>query len=345
MDNAKDSGKTMKKRFVVALLCLAHISFFILFLNKGYKTLFTYNLFSSILYSLLAFFYNEDREFFILAIVAVEIPVYSVITTLFLGNYSGSIFFPFGMLTAVFLFAVNRENFVYRYILLSLPSVLSAFFIALWERIPFLGSNLYAMPWFMWHRLSILAMVIAALLYLCISGNMELVKTQRKNDLLIKQLEFISNHDVLTGIPNRRYLLHKVKTLNEYVVAIFDVDDFKKINDTYGHEIGDRILCRMVKRVLSVLLKDTYFARWGGEEFLIVFPNKSIPVVQDIMERVVNIVSENIFAFDKHSVAVSITAGVADSNEAESFEDAINKADARLYYGKQHGKNRVVFTD
>ena len=81
MDNAKDSGKSMKKRFVVALLCLAHISFFILFLNKGYKTLFTYNLFSSILYSLLAFFYNEDREFFILAIVAVEIPVYSVITT------------------------------------------------------------------------------------------------------------------------------------------------------------------------------------------------------------------------------------------------------------------------
>ena len=63
------------------------------------------------------------------------------------------------------------------------------------------------------------------------------------------------------------------------------------------------------------------------------------------MERVINTVSENIFAFDKHSINVSITAGVADSKEAESFDDAINKADERLYYGKQHGKNRVIFTN
>ncbi len=342
--SSKVAWRETKNRILVALLCVVHFSFSILFFALGYRILCIYNLFSTVLYFILALCYTLEREFAIMAVVAVEIPVYSVLVTLFLGNYSGALFFSFGMLAAVFLFAVNKNKALYNYILLSIPSIGTAFFVALWEAEPFLGTEIRFEFWFGFHRIYTLTISIVALLYLCISGNLELAAVQRKNDQLIGQLQYMSTHDSLTGIPNRRFLLQQVKTTEKYAAAIFDVDDFKKINDTYGHETGDRVLCRIVRRVASVIPQDAVFARWGGEEFLVIFPDKTAESVHSCMDNVIGVVCENDFAFETETIHVSITAGVADSTEAGSFSEVVAFADSRLYKGKHSGKNQVVFS-
>jgi len=346
MTSMAKSLKKNKNIILLLALCFIHVSFCIFFYCLKYKVLTLYNCFSVIFYVFLVILYKPKRAFKILSLVSFEIPLYGIVATYYLGSNCGAFFFAFGMITAVFLFAVNMDQPLIHYILISIPSIVSVLVIILWQKIPVQGVEIENTRWFFIHRLYFLLASLIAAMYLCIDGQRELIDSKKKNIQYIKQLQYISNHDALTDSPNRRFFMNQIECYKSYSLVIFDIDDFKKINDKYGHHAGDKILVRICQRIKAILPKDTIFARWGGEEFVIAFTNSLDRFsIENILQDVRSVVCNTPFHLDEVVVTASITLGFAINKGDLSFGKVFSLADDALYKGKKSGKNTVVFAE
>lgn len=158
-------------------------------------------------------------------------------------------------------------------------------------------------------------------------------------------LDKLASIDPLTGLYNRRsmqvFLNHALESEEAFCLVMCDIDNFKKVNDTYGHDFGDVVLKEIAKIVQQQVKDHGHVCRWGGEEILIL-SNDRIDHTCDIAENIRRNVENNIFHFQDKFIHCSLTLGVASHRMGNTVEDTIMHADSRLYYGKQHGKNRVV---
>lgn len=163
-----------------------------------------------------------------------------------------------------------------------------------------------------------------------------------------------ANKDELTTLMNRHSIRkmfemaknESVTRKTKYSITIFDIDDFKLINDTYGHNKGDEVLVAIGQELLKIEDKQTSCCRWGGEEFLIIHQygsdkTKSIKLVNDLRKKIAALSFES----DGENFSVTITAGIAFSHKNLPIHQQIDKADRRLYWGKRHGKNQTVSDD
>jgi diguanylate cyclase (GGDEF)-like protein len=176
------------------------------------------------------------------------------------------------------------------------------------------------------------------------------------NDKLSKanqQLQEISIHDYLTGLYNRRYLFDFLdKELNRaqrykvcFSVMIFDIDFFKKINDTYGHQSGDLVLKAISDKATEMTRRTDLVARFGGEEFVMVMPHTGAKGAMTIAERLREAIEGMDIAVDGQTVKITISAGVATYQphpEKMTIDEFIEKADKALYDAKSSGRNRVL---
>lgn len=161
----------------------------------------------------------------------------------------------------------------------------------------------------------------------------------------------LANRDELTGIWNRRYFMvtadqdlqNCLAEDLDYSLIMMDIDNFKKVNDTYGHLFGDGVLKVLAARVGHVLKEDTVFARYGGEEFVVVLPGVSHEAAIKTAWRIQKNVTDSAFRFKEMEVNVTVSFGVASktANCTDMFE-IINNADKALYNAKKAGKNTVV---
>jgi len=165
-----------------------------------------------------------------------------------------------------------------------------------------------------------------------------------------KQLFLLSVKDGLTGVYNRRYLEKRLKDEFErhlryrraLSLIILDIDFFKKINDTYGHQCGDFILMEMSKTISKNLRKIDVLARYGGEEFCCLILEAQLPSALIIAERLRKTVDESQFIFKGTLIETSISLGVSSvQDEINSPEELLKKADVALYKAKENGRNRV----
>jgi len=149
--------------------------------------------------------------------------------------------------------------------------------------------------------------------------------------------------DSLTGIYNRKKLeIIQKKLINENIcLVMFDIDDFKKINDTYGHLKGDEVLKTLTKVVKETLRESDIIIRWGGEEFLVFLDGvKDINIAKNLAEKLRIKINEIEIAEVGHfSCSFGVACGVVTLHN--KFEDILNKADEALYIAKRDGKNRV----
>ncbi len=177
-----------------------------------------------------------------------------------------------------------------------------------------------------------------------------------ERELMLRELEIKNKTlykksvtDPLTNLYNREYLkeflTQKIQEAKRYdfplSVAMVDVDFFKKINDTYGHLIGDCVL-----KELSNLLKENFrdadvVARYGGEEIFIIMPFTNAKMACEKMEKFRQLVENHNFC-DKRNIKVTISIGVGQFEKDDTLEDLILKADRKVYFAKKHGRNRVV---
>ena len=163
--------------------------------------------------------------------------------------------------------------------------------------------------------------------------------------------------DPLTELYNRRYLTDYIRSessralrSNEnFAVAMLDIDHFKSINDKLGHPCGDHILKEFARIIADELREYDVAIRYGGEEFLVVFPGESKINAVSVLERIQDKVLSGSYIWEDTPVSFSFTAGIADYMEIDHtsmpFEDLINKADHRLYHGKHDGRNCIVIND
>ena len=175
-----------------------------------------------------------------------------------------------------------------------------------------------------------------------IINNLDLINDNNLKIQILKlinernQLLSIVKKDSLTGAYNRRVL----DNINDFsVVALCDIDDFKTINDTYGHDIGDRVLKNVTKTLIDNTRGYDVVCRYGGDEFLIVFKNCSLEIVKKRMEIVSKII---INSFKNTNINVSFSVGISCFKEGLTLEDIIKEADIALYNTKENGKSGIT---
>lgn len=155
--------------------------------------------------------------------------------------------------------------------------------------------------------------------------------------------------DSLTDLYNRRYCNQNLKNISEqyiktgepYTLAIADIDFFKKVNDTYGHTAGDEVLVSVAQIMKKSMAGKGFAARWGGEEFLLVYTGCDMETTLTYLEMLVEAIREMRVEYDDKAIKITISIGVATGN-GDSVDKVLCTADDRLYHAKKEGRDRVV---
>ncbi len=165
------------------------------------------------------------------------------------------------------------------------------------------------------------------------------------------ELERRSLLDLLTGVPNRRYLDSELAALFAlwqksgvpFGVLFFDIDHFKRFNDNHGQDIGDRVLETTAKTLVSAVRSFDVIGRWGGEEFVGLFPNAERETLASIGERLRSAVEATWIEADGQRLSVTVSIGGASAAKEDlSAAAVVKRADTMMYRSKQEGRNRVT---
>lgn len=156
--------------------------------------------------------------------------------------------------------------------------------------------------------------------------------------------------DSLTGILNRRaiweqleyHIIQFKRQQTPFTLLMCDLDHFKPINDTYGHDVGDVVLVKVAQKLRDSCRKQDFVSRWGGEEFLILLPDTDVQGGMSAAEKVRQKISEEPFEINNQQFAITVSIGVAAYVEGHSLDDCIKRADSAMYQAKHDGRNRVA---
>ncbi|MCR5789331.1 MAG: diguanylate cyclase [Lachnospiraceae bacterium] len=175
----------------------------------------------------------------------------------------------------------------------------------------------------------------------------ELGEMGRLVNKLRGSLRRLIERDALTGIFNRRYAVNKLVDFKQtgirYSVSIGDIDFFKKFNDTFGHECGDVVL-KEVARVLRETMQPYGFAaRWGGEEFLLVYDNIDGKKAGELTTQVLQNIRDTDVEYEGQIHKVTMSFGVTECDKDRTMDEDVNAADILLYEAKESGRNQVVY--
>ena len=154
-----------------------------------------------------------------------------------------------------------------------------------------------------------------------------------------QQLLDIINFDELTKVNNRRILKDDVRY---DIVAMCDIDNFKQLNDKYGHILGDKVLVLVSKMLNSVTREEDFVCRYGGDEFAIILNKCSM---DDAIKKLEDIKNRIVSAMNQLDLNITISIGITEYKDGKALTEAISEADSALYHSKQTGKNVITTFD
>lgn len=163
-----------------------------------------------------------------------------------------------------------------------------------------------------------------------------------------KKIKEMASRDPLTGLRNRRSMIEKMNEvlMGEPIalcIAIADIDFFKKINDTYGHEAGDEVLKKVAQTLTQFMNGKGYVARWGGEEFLFLFRKFNGDEVFVELDQLRRTIEKMVIPYKEQEICLRMTFGLQEYDSNKPLDTNISAADEKLYYGKMNGRNKVIF--
>jgi diguanylate cyclase (GGDEF)-like protein len=182
-------------------------------------------------------------------------------------------------------------------------------------------------------------------------------------DVLVKQvisrlkrgqtLRYLNSRDTLTGLLNHGQIMEAASSAVQLgfrrksttIIAMIDLDFFKSVNDTYGHAAGDKVLMGLGQLLLQHVRQTDYIGRYGGEEFLLVFPDSELAAIQDKLNHIREVLGSLIFKHGKQDFTVTYSAGIASSERFQSLTDILLAADNALYQAKAAGRNNIKIAD
>ena len=165
-----------------------------------------------------------------------------------------------------------------------------------------------------------------------------------------KRLSNLASTDPVTNLANRRTMLSRInqerirleRTGEVFSLIMIDIDNFKVVNDEYGHDAGDFVLVSLAAIINFIIRKQDHVARWGGDEFLVFLPETSMSGARVVAEKIRSRILTTPFIYREMDMPVTVTLGVSEGDVDMGIGNCIRKADTALYAGKQAGKNRVT---
>lgn len=166
-------------------------------------------------------------------------------------------------------------------------------------------------------------------------------------------LTIAARTDPLTGLLNRRAIIEHLeyqvvqcrRAFRPFVILLADLDDFKRVNDTYGHQVGDEALKNATDRIRSAVREQDLVSRWGGEEFLLMLPGTGLDGGAEAAEKIRRNVDASRVVYEGRPITVTISIGVAAYRPSMTLDDCIKAADDALYAAKRAGRNRVMLPE
>lgn len=186
---------------------------------------------------------------------------------------------------------------------------------------------------------------IAAIAVIAIQGGLLYYYEKQKQQLSIakSEIEYVAKHDALTGLYNRGFLMDSLGQMmsdrERFTFVLIDIDNFKSVNDNYGHQTGDDVLKKLGQEIINAIGDLSFSARYGGEEIAIIFKDKSEDECRRILLHIRNVVNKY---FEEVGVKVTFSGGISNSWEHESVKSLISCADKNLYVAKNLGKDKVI---
>lgn len=176
------------------------------------------------------------------------------------------------------------------------------------------------------------------------------IKTHLRLKKYKEYLQELSFTDPLTGLLNRRSILDRIHNEQKrarrsgswFTIILTDIDRFKQVNDTYGHDCGDVVLSEIAQILKNTVREQDCFARWGGEEFLLLLLETDSQGGLTLAEKLRTAVEEQEILCQSQRIKVTMTFGIASCHENQPYNDCIRQADKALYRGKEDGRNRCV---
>lgn len=350
----KQISERGKYRFICMALALVHILLTVRFYFLEYTILFLYNILAIALYLVLGLYFSEKKKYAWLYYGCyTEITFFAAFATLLAGWNWGFMIYLIALTPVSFYLAYSSPLFGHNikkpffFVLVTMfvfvvTRVLSVHFKPIYTELDF-DSNLTV-------SYSVNAIIaFLGLLLFSVLFTIEIRQNEIRLEEQYRLLETVSSKDPLTGLINRRIMdqsLIKAVELSKksglvFSVILGDIDDFKRVNDTYGHNIGDKVLVQVADTITENCTEGCRICRWGGEEILIYVPENEI-ITKGIAEKIRQSIEKIRVATDTDTVSVTMTFGIAEYSPGLPLNKLVSIADNRLYYGKEHGKNQVV---
>lgn len=329
----------------------AHMAYLIMFYILGVRELFLFNIFSVAFYVTLQIIIalgKSGPKFLYLALI--EIIIHAAVATHFLGWQPDFAMFFILIIPATFLTYTQR---------IYIPFIISGVSMGLFLYYK-ITMDYNAEVKYLFDDNSIIKAIqimnaVIGVFVMLTGGVSNIFIREYKEFQIVEQGETfrdLASKDPLTHLFNRRAMNEHIRAIrrdcpprSQYVIGIGDIDNFKRINDTYGHDVGDKVLVYVSNQFINFIPDGGYAARWGGEEFLFVIPNASIEKGVAFTEQIHKMLRSHVFEIDDVEFGVAMTFGVSKGIPVDKIDNVITTADKRLYKGKNNGKNHTEYTD
>lgn len=338
-----------KYKLLVSLCTAVHFLLIFLFLYMKIFPMVIFNCFSVASYICCIFLLKLESYFQIFLITYFEIILHSFVATIFTGWSFGFPLYIFVLipLSYYICYTINadfRKLFIatllgiFAFVSFIACRILSSLITPSYQT----ESKVFQFAIYIFNTVCAFTLLIGFSLIFLLGIQYLTRQLERQNT----QLEELANIDPLTGLYNRRcmhkFLSAAMESGARFSLIMCDIDNFKKLNDTYGHEFGDIVLKEVSEIIKTQTSEDDCVCRWGGEEILILCSNTSAEQVRQTAEAIRCNVAEKNFKYKNSLVHCTLTLGLAEHKSKQKIETTISEADMKLYQGKQNGKNVVV---
>lgn len=352
---ACESYYTLQRKlsFIASALTVFHLLMAIAFFLLHIYSLMILNIFSVIFYTSIVFgLIRKERYVVALMLSFLEISHASFVTTVCLGMDTGFSAYLIAMITSAFYFSSVFDDLKKKD---AVPFFLSITFISFYLITYILMQKiqpLFELPNKNWvfafyisnHLISFIMMIVFSYLFVWENKCSQQILA-KKNE----QLDELAHKDPLTHLLNRRsmniLMLESMDALKRngkrFSLILCDIDDFKKVNDTYGHDAGDFVLIAISNIITQSVRSDDAVCRWGGEEILILI-NDPVETASMTAERIRKKIEDYVTYYEDQEIKITMTFGISESIPGYKIENLIQQADDKLYLGKKSGKNTVV---
>lgn len=337
-------------KVIAVLLTMVHCVILAEMIHMGVKPMIVYNIFSILCYLIAICFINKEYYNAVFIAAYFEIILHSFLATVFLGWDSGF---------ALYMIALVPVGFYMQYFISGDKyNIKQPLLLSILDFVIFISCKVYSAddisPVYVGMESVIhegmytfnAFCVFTALIGFSVIFLKEL---NRSHDEIIKvneQLGRMAKLDTLTGLFNRRGIqpfldICSVSGRN-FCIAMCDIDDFKNVNDSYGHDVGDEVIARTARTIRECIKPDDHVCRWGGEEFVFLVDSAQIHDGYIIADNIRRTIEQNPLEIFGKIVDFTVTIGITEYKKGEAIDQTIIRADEMMYSGKKNGKNVVI---